>query len=76
MREFSRHLQGLQCSQGGRAVPLTQRDKAGWLAACDNAQPLEVRYQVYAFANSLRPAWLNDVRGFFTATSLCLMAQD
>jgi len=76
VREFSRHLQGLQCSQGGRAVPLTQCDKAGWLAACDSAQPLEVRYEVYAFDNSVRTAWLNDARGFFNATSLCLMAQD
>jgi len=76
VREFSRHLQGLQCSQRGRAVPLTQCDKASWLAACDSAQPLEVRYQVYAFDNSVRTAWLDDVRGFFNATSLCLMAQD
>ena len=76
VREFSRHLQGLQCSQSGRVVPLTQCDKAGWLAACDSAQPLEVRYQVYAFDNSVRTAYLSDVRGFFNATSLCLMAQN
>ena len=76
VREFSRHLQGLQCSQGGRVVALTQCDKAGWLAACDSAQPLEVRYQVYAFDNSVRTAYLSDVRGFFNATSLCLMAQN
>jgi hypothetical protein len=37
---------------------------------------LEVRYEVYAFDNSVRTAWLNDVRGFFNATSLCLMVQD
>ena len=76
VREFSRHLQGLQCSQSGRVVPLTQCDKAGWLAACGSAQPLEVRYQVYAFDNSVRTAYLSDVRGFFNATSLCLMAQN
>jgi predicted metalloprotease with PDZ domain len=76
VREFSRHLQNVQCSQGGQAVPVTQCDKAAWLVACDRALPLEVRYQVYAFDNSVRTAWLNDLRGFFNATSLCLMAQD
>ncbi len=76
VREFSRHLHSLQCSQGGHPVALTQSDKAGWLVACDSALPLEVRYQVYAFDNSVRTAWLNDVRGFFNASSLCLMAQD
>ena len=76
VREFSRHLQNLQCNQGGHPVALTQSDKAAWLVACDSALPLEVRYQVYAFDNSVRTAWLNDVRGFFNATSLCLMAQE
>ncbi len=76
VREFSRHLHSLQCSQGGRAASVSQSDKAGWMVACDSALPLEVRYQVYAFDNSVRTACLTDVRGFFNATSMCLMAQD
>ncbi len=76
VREFSRHLHSLQCSQGGRKVQVTQCDKAGWLVACDSALPLEIRYQVYAFDNSVRTTCLSDVRGFFNASSLCLMAQD
>ena len=76
VREFSRHLHKLQCGQGGRAVPVTQSDKAAWLVTCDSSLPLEVRYQIYAFDNSVRTACLSDVRGFFNATSLCLMAQD
>lgn len=75
VREFSRHLQNVQGSQSGRDVPLTQCDKAAWLVTCNSALPLEVRYQVYAFDNSVRTAWLTDTRGFFNATSLCLMAQ-
>ena len=76
VREFSKHLHNLQCRQGGRPVGLTQTDKAAWVVACDQAMPLEVRYQVYAFDHSVRTACLDDVRGFFNATSLCLMAQD
>ncbi len=76
VREFSRHVHSLQCSQDGRAVQVSQCDKAGWLVACDSTLPLEVRYQVYAFDNSVRTACLSDVRGFFNATSVCLMVQD
>ena len=76
VREFSRHLQGLKCRQGGRTLPCQQLDKAGWQLECDPAQALEVSYQVYAFDNSVRTAWLSDVRGFFNATSLCLMVHE
>ena len=76
VREFSRHVHSLQCSQNGRAALVSQSDKAGWLVACDSTLPLEVRYQVYAFDNSVRTACLTDVRGFFNATSVCLMVQD
>ena len=76
VREFSRHVHSLQCSQNGRAALVSQSDKSGWLVACDSTLPLEVRYQVYAFDNSVRTACLTDVRGFFNATSVCLMVQD
>ena len=76
VREFSRHVHSLQCSQNGRAALVSQSDKAGWLVACDSTLPLKVRYQVYAFDNSVRTACLTDVRGFFNATSVCLMVQD
>ena len=72
VREFSKHLQGLRATQGGRNVALTQTGKASWQLRCDSAQALQVQYQVYAFDNSVRTAWLDDVRGFFNATSLCL----
>lgn len=75
VREFSRHVHSLQCSQAGRGLPVTQCDKAAWQVNCDSALPLEVCYQVYAFDNSVRTTWLNDTRGFFNATSLCLMVQ-
>ena len=33
-----------------------------------------MQYEVYAFDNSVRTSWLDRARGFFNATSLCLMA--
>ncbi|MEI7513810.1 MAG: peptidase M61 [Betaproteobacteria bacterium] len=75
VREFSKHLQHLQCRQTGRSLVITQTDKATWQVACDSAQPLQVQYEVYALDNSVRTAWLDTARGFFNATSLCLMAE-
>ena len=34
VREFAKHLQGMQARQGRRAVPLRQLDKSRWLADC------------------------------------------
>jgi len=75
VREFSKHLQGLECRQGGRVCGLTQVDKASWDVKADPDQTLEISYTVYALDNSVRSAWLDSARGFFNATSLCLMAQ-
>ena len=75
VREFSKHLQHLQCRQSGQDVAATQTDKATWQVACESSQPLQVQYEVYALDNSVRTAWLDTARGFFNATSLCLMAE-
>ena len=75
VREFSKNLQQLQCRQSGRRLVATQTDKATWQVPCDSAQPLQVQYEVYALDNSVRTAWLDTARGFFNATSLCLMAE-
>ena len=74
VREFSKHLQNLQCRQDNKALAATQTDKATWQVQCDSAQPLQVQYEVYALDNSVRTSWLDAARGFFNATSLCLMA--
>ena len=75
VREFSKHLQGLECRQAGRVCGLTQVDKATWDVQADPDQALEISYTVYALDDSVRSAWLDSARGFFNATSLCLMAQ-
>ena len=72
VREFAKNLQGLQAQQGGRRVPLHQLDKCSWQVGCTDASPLTLRYEVYAFDNSVRTAWLDSQRGFFNGTSLCL----
>ncbi len=72
VREFSRHLQRLTARQQGRPVPVHQQDKSHWQVDCVASSPLVLSYEVYAFDNSVRTAWLDAGRGFFNGTSLCL----
>lgn len=72
IREFSKNLQRLQATQGGKAVPLIQLDKCTWQIRCATDQPLTLSYEVYAFDNSVRTAWLDVQRGFFNGTSMFL----
>ena len=72
VREFARHLHGLTAQQGRRACATVQIDKCSWDIECDPRRPLVLRYEVYAFDDSVRTAWLDAERGFFNGTSLLL----
>jgi predicted metalloprotease with PDZ domain len=72
VREFSRHLQKLGARQDGKPVAIHQLDKASWQVDSVPSSPLVLSYEVYAFDNSVRTAWLDSQRGFFNGTSLCL----
>ena len=75
VREFARHLSGLEAKQGGRVVPVAQLDKATWQVGCSGRAALVVTYLVYAFDTSVRAAFLDTQRGFFNGTSLCLRVE-
>lgn len=72
VREFAKHLQNLGAQQGRRKLAVIQRDKCSWQIDCKADEPLTLRYDVYAFDNSVRTARLDARRGFFNGTSLCL----
>lgn len=72
VREFAKNLQKLTARQDGRPVAIHQIDKATWQIDCVPSSPLVLAYEVYAFDNSVRTAWLDSQRGFFNGTSLCL----
>ena len=75
VREFGRHLSGLQARQGQREVALEQLDKTRWRARCSGRAALTLSYRVYAFDTSVRTAFLDARRGFFNGTSLFLRAE-
>ena len=70
VREFSRNLQRLRARQGARPVAVRQLDKCTWQLRCAAEEALELEYEIYAFDNSVRSAWLDSDRGFFNGTSL------
>ncbi len=72
VREFAKNLQGLQARQGRAKAATLQLDKCTWQIDCAAGKPLVLSYQIYAFDNSVRTAWLSPERGFFNGTSLCL----
>ncbi len=75
VREFARHLSGLEARQGARRVKLEQVDKTSWVAPCQGKVALTLSYRVYAFDSSVRAAYLDAQRGFFNGTSVFLRAQ-
>ena len=73
VREFAKHVQNLRArTPKGKAVVLQQLDKCSWQAECKAGQSLVLEYEVYAFDNSVRTAWLDSERAFFNPTALCL----
>ena len=72
VREFSQHLQALTAKQGRTPCQITQCSKNEWLVESDGKRPLELNYQIYAFDASVRTAFLDNTRGIFNPTSLCL----
>jgi predicted metalloprotease with PDZ domain len=75
VREFSKHLQKLVAKQNGKTVATQQLDKCSWQINNAEGKALTLQYEVYAFDNSVRTAWLDTQRGFFNGTSLCLRVQ-
>lgn len=75
IREFARHLQGVQARQGRQSLRVEQTGKSSWEVACEPGKPIHLVYSVHASDPSVRAAWLDASRGFFNATSLCLRAE-
>ena len=72
VRDFARHLSGLQARQGRRRLAVQALDTSTWQVACSGRGALVLSYRVYAFDPSVRAAFLDGRRGFFNASSLCL----
>ncbi|MES2945611.1 MAG: peptidase M61 [Pseudomonadota bacterium] len=76
VREFSKNIQNITARQTQRSLLAVQQlDKHSWQIDCSPKKPLIVSYEVYAYDNSVRTAWLDTQRGFFNGTSVCLKVE-
>jgi predicted metalloprotease with PDZ domain len=71
IREFSRHIVSIQASCAGKEVQVRKLDKHTWQAEPVSGS-LTLVYQVYAYDLSVRGAYLDEMRGFFNASSVFL----
>ncbi len=75
VREFARHLQGLQAHAASHPLPVRVLDKATWQIDEGQARvrgALTLTYEVYGFDPSVRASYLDADRAFFNGTSLFL----
>jgi predicted metalloprotease with PDZ domain len=74
VRDFARQVSGFEARTPSGAVAVHRPDKSSWRCApC--AGPLTVTYDVYAWDDSVRAAWLDSTRGFFNGSAVFVQAR-
>jgi predicted metalloprotease with PDZ domain len=69
IRDFARQVMRFEARSPDGAVVVHKLDKSSWhCAPC--AGPLTVEYDVYAWDDSVRAAWLDATRGFFNGSAV------
>jgi predicted metalloprotease with PDZ domain len=69
VRDFAKHVQNIEASDAQGPLAITRLDKRSFRCAPAHGV-LTVHYQVYAFDDSVRKAYLDTSRGFFNGSSL------
>jgi len=71
IRDFAKHFISFEASGQCGALTYTRPTKSTWLVE-PTTGPLQVKYRVYGFDNSIRAAYFDLHYGFFNTSSLCL----
>ncbi len=73
IREFSKNIVELNATQKAQNVLCNQINKNTWeLTKLKLTAEVTIEYTVYAYDFGIRAAYLDDFRGYFNNTSLCL----
>ncbi|MEN9946495.1 MAG: hypothetical protein RLZZ293_881, partial [Pseudomonadota bacterium] len=77
IREFSRNIIQLSATANGVECQFTQQNKNTWVAEHDDLlnASIVISYKIYAFELGIRSAYLDDQRGYFNPSSLCLLVE-
>jgi len=70
VRDFAKHVSELKVWRGDVATPIRRLDKSRFEVAAGATGPLVLSYDVHAWDESVRKAWLDARRGFFNGSSL------
>lgn len=73
IREFSKNIVSIGAEQNGNDIQCEQIDKNTWhLGGYKLNESINIYYEVYALDFGIRTAYLDNWRGYFNPTSLCL----
>lgn len=76
VREFSRNIISVNACQDDTTIECTQINKNTWqLNGLSVNSNVSVEYQIYAYEYGIRSAFLDNSRGYFNPTSVCLAVQ-
>jgi predicted metalloprotease with PDZ domain len=75
LREFARHVEGLQAEDGrGRSLPVERIDKSRIRIAAGGAERVVVRYRVYANELTVRTCHLDGTHGYVNGAAVFVYA--
>jgi predicted metalloprotease with PDZ domain len=72
IRDYARHLEGLEIRQGDQRLLPSRIDPSGWRLELPSGEPLEIRYRVLAADLTLRTCHLDGDHGFLALAALVL----
>lgn len=73
IREFSKNIVSINASQNANNISCEQISKDTWqVSGYKLHESINIEYEVYALDFGIRTAYLDNNRGYFNATSLCL----
>src|SRR5512136_2157476 len=76
VREFARHLEGIEADDGaGRRLPVVRLDKHRFRVDAAGAARVRVRYRVYANDPTVRTSHLDGTHGYLNGANLFLHAE-
>jgi predicted metalloprotease with PDZ domain len=72
IRDYVRHLEGLEVWQGQQRQPARRLTPSSWLLKLDDLGPLQVRYAIQATELTVRTCHLNGDHGFLALAAVAL----
>ena len=75
IRDYVRHLEGLEVWQDGRRVALEGAAPTGWHLQFETLAPVEIRYRILATDLSVRTCHLNGDHGFLALAGVALQLE-